>query len=288
MERPRRQSADAPPAAEAAAVAAVAVAAAAAAAAAAAPRAPAVAMVAAAGGSPPPPDRGPAPTLVLSLPTPSPLPPHGATDAGASEAVKGVRYSARLSYAAGSSRAGVPPAPNRRRRWTGVHPTGGKGGTGAPSHGGGGAGAFVLPPCLAALPCRLASAWPPFRLYRRRRLRRHCRLRRRPPRSRRRAPPRARWHPWSPPPPRPPMAPASRLRRCPIEMPRHRGSSRAAAATPPPRRPWAQHPPTTAPRRRGHSRGRLQRRRWGRGQHARRLSTMPRPLLRHDRKLKNA
>jgi len=43
---------------------------------------------------------------------------------------------------------------------------------------------------------------------------------------------------------------------------------------------------TTAPRRRGHSRGRLQRRRWGRGQHARRLSTKPRPLLRHDGKIK--
>jgi len=41
----------------------------------------------------------------------------------------------------------------------------------------------------------------------------------------------------------------------------------------------------TALRRRGHSRGRLQRRRWGRGQHARRLSTNPRPLLRHDGKI---
>jgi len=40
---------------------------------------------------------------------------------------------------------------------------------------------------------------------------------------------------------------------------------------------------TTALRRRGHSRGRLQRRRWGRGQHARRLSMKP-PLLRHDGK----
>jgi len=42
---------------------------------------------------------------------------------------------------------------------------------------------------------------------------------------------------------------------------------------------------TTTLRRRGHSRGRLQRRRWGRGQHARRLSTKPRPLLRHDGKI---
>jgi len=44
---------------------------------------------------------------------------------------------------------------------------------------------------------------------------------------------------------------------------------------------------TTTPRRRGYSRGRLQRRRWGRGQHARRLSKKPRPLLRHDEKSKN-
>ena len=72
-------------------------------------------MVAAAGGSPLPPDGGPAPTLALALPTPPPLPPRGAADAGANEAVKGVRYSARLSDAAGSSRAGVPPAPNSRR-----------------------------------------------------------------------------------------------------------------------------------------------------------------------------
>ena len=43
---------------------------------------------------------------------------------------------------------------------------------------------------------------------------------------------------------------------------------------------------TTAPRRRGHNRECLQRRQWGRGQHARRLSTKPRPLMRHDGKLR--
>jgi len=56
-----------------------------------------------------------------------------------------------MSNAADSLRAGPPLAPNRRRSWTGVHPTGGKDRTGAPRHGGGGAGALPF-----SLACRIA------------------------------------------------------------------------------------------------------------------------------------